>query len=363
MTATLASVSRLIGMLSERDSPDTVPVSVRDHLLTASSLITDYIGMPLLGSGEDTVLHFDTDRGFRTVGLTLPTFSKNPLPSFDLPLTGVLPGLQVRYRGEVDADTPTDWTHPDTLLTPGTDYEHDAPNGRIRLLFQPESRISGLQVRYGTRNTSRPDIMVGEDLRNAISRMVITVQGTFDGPHAKVFAGVPHKKAADCLTVPEGSGYSVQSVEGLGVASLTLHGPRDSAMSLANFDVLFQRAGGDESTGTLTPVMGMRLTYAYPEASPVMTGGFLAGGTILLSKIVPLFYHPTWRHAEGIVPETVSHACALFARTLMQKGELDGIGKTSDKTRRSYTSTAAIPAEIRDMLASHRRGSSAVTMI
>ena len=362
MTVTFASVSRLIGLMSERDSPDTVQASVRSHLVTATNLITSYLGMPLLGTGEDVVLTFDTDRGFQPVGLTVPSFSRNALPSFDLPIKGPLPGLQVRYRGGFDIEEGFTWDDVD-LLTPGEHYEHLPDSGRIRLLFHPSSLMNGLQVRYGTQSVSRPDIMIGEEARNALSRMRITANGSLTGNPANAFVGVPHKRAADCLVVDGGGGFSLQSVEGLGFASLTIYGPRDDAICDRDFAIRFIAGSTGESTGSLSPAVGMVLQHDYPDDVPVMSVGFETDEAIRLSKVVPRFLHPIWRHAEGIVPDTVTQACAQLARFLSDKSTGDGVGKASDKTRRNYASTGLIPADIRDMLSPYRRGSSAVTLI
>ena len=234
MSATLASVTRFLSLLSARDNTLSVPTSAHDHLVTATSLVEQHVGMSLRGG--DTELTFDTySRRNTAPGLQIPFFARDPVPEFDLPVRGPVSGLTVRYRGTDfvggDYGHAFDWA----AVTPLVEREHyvyDAGRGTIRLLFWPDSLIEGLQVSYGVTRNSIRDITFGDDLRAALdaTRVDLAAGNNMNADAmAKLFSGIKHKTGADSATVPSGSTLSfiVMPPEGYDLSEVVLCAPRD----------------------------------------------------------------------------------------------------------------------------------------
>ena len=370
MTVTLASMSRLIEMLSERDQPETTPENLRDHLVTATSLINSFMGVS--PEGGSTVVRFPTYRRRRpTVGIALPFSDREPLPTFDLPVAGPLTGLQVRYRGGEDVldygDPLFNW---DTIIPmrEREDYLHDPETGRLTFLNHFDRDLpDGVEVRYGHGSTSLPDVAVGDTLRTLIAQVAVSTD-TPAPSLPRAFAGVPHKKAADSVALTGAPVIELAFPQPL--SHLRLFAPRDVPFAAGGVAV-FGRVNdaqpavtllGSDATPKIADVYEMRATYA-ENVRQLRLSIIGLQGTAYLSRISLGFYHPTWRHFDGVVPEVVSQACALLAKTLRGRSANDGVGKVSDRSNRSYSGTGSMPQEIRDMLQPLSRTRSGVMMI
>lgn len=376
MTATLASMTRYMTLIGEREAPETFPAANREHLVTATALINQFLGTDPAGGSQ--VLKFDTYRRRRqTVGLALPVGDKEPFPYFDLPSTGPLGGLQVRYRGDGDADY-ADPAFSWDDIQPLTEREHfiyDPSAGRIRLLFYPSDLPEGIEVRYGNAaGIALPDIAVGDVLRTMQSKLVMEVLpdgAVLPEMARRMFGGVDYKAAADSAMLSGMTSLRIMSPDGAArIESIRLFAPRNVPMSETPIRLSISVGGsiyvvlGDDNRPRPADVYACVLPPpGGTDATLTVTAPDDLPAALTVSRLRLGLYHPTWTHMDGIVSATISQACAQLADFLRKRVVLDGTGKTNDKTRRNYTGVTSIPSEIRDMLESSRRTRSGVTFI
>lgn len=372
MSATLASVQRLLTLLSSRDNTLSVPSTAHDYLVVATSAVERHIGMSL--QAGEKVATFDTRASTRAApGLEVPIFSREPLPYFDLPVRGPLSMLEVRYRGHDDFlgeyDRTFDWANV-PLLVPREDYFYDEDTGAVRLLFKPGNYTEGLQIRYGVVRQAIRDIAFGPDLRALLDgTRANAIQGIENPDLAKLFAGVQHKGVAASV---EGTGTVVLDLtmpDGADMNEITLHAPNNAAPIPGGagmvMQVRVQPQGAEPQTWDLTfPGTGPAGSYrlALPPSAP--------GSTVRLS-IIPLvspdpdnvvqswsrmdlgYLHPTWTHYDGVVHTDVSQATAMLAARMYLAATTSGV----------EGGAPVMPADIRDMLIPHLRGTSGVRFI
>lgn len=374
MTTTLASINRLAAFLPGRDNPLTMDPALRGYLTTATALILSYTGMVL--SDAEQVYLLDTPASYRAAtGLASPEFSRAPYPVFDLPVSGPLTGLVVKYRGGAIYDEHFTWDDVEPLITP-THYVYEEATGRIRLRFLTSEMMHGLRVSFTATAGSKPDVIVGEERRSLMASIGLQTDLT---PPGALFTGVEHKGVSACPSVT-GNAPTLASITLQPPQLTTLHrvrliGPRDGTI-LGSGQPTTVRLIGVPATGPeealheiSSPNPLPMTTYTLEGSQTVAYSSYrieVAGAatdTVRLSFVDPSFAHPVWRHMEGYVAPEVSEACAMLAFHLYQRGNLDGIGKGADATGRGYSGVTSIPQDVKDLLRQHVRRGSGVTFI
>jgi hypothetical protein len=375
MTTTLSSIQRLVGFMPSRDSALSAGPELRKHLLTATALILDFTGMVL--AETEQVFLLDTV-GASVSGPLASMAASNGMGTpavFDLPVRGALTGLTVRYRAGAPYDDEFDWEDAPLLVQP-TDYIYEPGLGRIRLRFNPQTMVHGLRVSYTTTTGSAYDVMVGEDRKSAMASMGLST--TF-APAGLLFTGVQIKGAGACascaFTAPGAATIDFTPEALTALHKMTVHGPRDGTI-LASGQATTVKLEGVPLIGSPVTMKQVNspnplplTTYqlpgdpatAYPTYRLTIEGA--ATDVARVSFIDLELSHTEWKHAEGYVAPEVSEACAMLAYHLYKRGDLDGIGKDSDRTGRSYSSSSVIPPEVKQLLRSHMRTGGGVTLI
>lgn len=376
MTATLASMTRFLSVLNERESPETLREETREYLVSATLLINEYLGLNPEGGSEVSYIDTYAARG-ATAGLALPISDREPYPVIDLPVGGVLTGLQVRYRGNADieyGDPSFSW---DDIapLTPREHYIYDEATGRVKLLFHPKTMLQGLEVRYGSSVGSMPDISIGDTLRTQQGSIAVQMDVESQEGAIRMFSGIDHKTGAESppLIGFRSMMFGMLDTADGSLASVKLYAPRDVPVGPSGFGLM----AWNDSTQQSQEMIGVDIMpkpadvyeVRYPHSDnvrdttlvvqPIFDGRLVCQ----FSRIRLSFYHPTWRHLDGAVHPTLSQACAQLAKFLRAKDRNDGTGKTSDTSRRNYSSMGAIPRDIAIMLNGFQRRSSSVKFI
>lgn len=360
---TLASLTSLLALLPERENPQSVKATLRDFLVDATALIGDFTGMTFT-EGEQEHL-FDTYKGYTPTAF-VPSggeFSRREYMTVDLPVRGALPGLRVAYKREQRGD----WLGAEQLVQ-GQDYIYDPVYGRIRFLRPFADRMEGLRVQYSTTGTPQRDILIGEELNDAISRTAVDsslreIGGTFQGMQTKA--------RNLCAYGPAPATIDLRPPERYALAHVELYAPRDVGMAEGPATVTMGLKGA-----ALPPISVVHVPTPLPRSFYPMKAdqqadgqdvhriGIAApGGEVYVSFVKLVFWHPTWTHLEGQVPPQVSRACAILAKVLYDKQMGDSVGRSDDLGGRAFRSAASIPSEVREMLRPFMQTGSGVTFI
>lgn len=365
MDTTLTSIAHAASYLPDRTRADDVADTLHMHLRTATALIAARLNAQFTSAPR--VLLLDTPAGNTpTPGATSPIFTRVEGPSFDLPASGAVSGLVVKYRGGEVMDRDFDWATIEPLVA-NEDFIYQADTGRLRLLFDTEALIDGLRVEFATGYGVTPEILMGARRADFFSRMGVE---TTLAPLINMFTGVEQKMGSDCASAPGAnptlSTITIQPPQASGVHALHLVTARDGALvddqqplTLTLHGQATQ--GGPEtllSTVTVpTPLPGQRYTLTgLPAQSFYRYIVRVVGGTSTTVRLstVAIDYADTERqHMRGNAPEPLSEACAIFAVYLMGRAVNDGAGKESDETRRAYVG-GNMPREVAALIAPYR---------
>lgn len=365
MDKTLTSIEHAASYLPDRTTADAVADKMHQCLRTATALIGTYLRADF--SDEPQTFYFTTEDTYTpTPGASPPPFSQpRPYMSLDIPVSGPVDSLEIRYRGDATMDEDFSWDDVEPLVA-GLDYLFDTDANRVNFLFPTAAMPIGLQIVVDAGYGSSPEILMGDRRVDLYSRMGLD---TALEPLVAMFTGVEHKMREDSArtsgVAPGLAEIVVVPPEPIGLHSVTLYTARDAALVSTPQEVTLTLYGGPVGAETVlstrtiqTPLPGQRYSLAgqpgtaYDRYRATITG--TANGEVVLSTVALQFADAERAHMRGFAPGALSDACALLAWTLYSRAGNDGVGKSSDYTNRSYTGSL-IPAEVKALLSPFRK--------
>lgn len=359
-TVTLTNLEHVVSKLSDRTVTDNVADELMQSLVMATNLIATHTRKQFTSTAQVKV--FDTKAGFAdTPGAFSTPFTQPYRPKFDLPVTGPITGMVVKYRTDA---TPMDedfsWDDVEALVEQ-KDYLYDALTGTITLLFAPADKLQALRVSYTEGYTQQPQILYGSRKTELLQQVGVTT--VFDNI-GRLFAGVKQKPSANATTYAATGGANADTTLVLPTAramhSATLYAAEDAALTPDNSAVALSLRSSSDELGAqtiTTPLPGQVYTIAgdpdVDDTTFVLRMVPTSTLTLTASLIDLNFVDPDYTHLRGSAPSAMSEAAAIFAAHLYKKGVRDGIGRDSDDTGRDFN-TSFMPPEVQALLREHK---------
>lgn len=355
----LTSIEHAASLLADRTLTDAVADDLSRHLRTATNLIAAHLKTSFTADAQVKV--YDINPGFSdTPGAFATPFTQKYRPSFDLPITGSLSALSVKYRGSTPLDEDFDWDDIEPLVQ-DVEYLYDEATGRIKLLFAPTGMIHGLRVAYTEGYSTTPDKLWGSKRTDHMTQLGIE---TTLSPIQNLFTGADRKQVSDAATVnatqPDLVSLIVQPPVAAALHSLRVFSPNDRGMPETDQSLTLTLKAGASSETTLTtqvidkPLAGQVYTLAgapaqtHPRYELTITG--TTDSSIAVGKVIWDFADADVVHMKGSAPDPLTEACAILAAHLFYKENSQTTGKSSNRSGQTMKGSANMPAEVIQML-------------